>query len=492
MCVTDAQVKAMKKSLESDNNVTHAAMKGNMDRKTARRYRDLAVLPSEHHVERTWRTREDPFVEDWDDIVTKLNAANDLDAKTLFEDLVARRPGRYEPGQLRTLQRKVKRWRAQEGSPKPVFFAQNHRPGEAMQTDFTVCDELRISIGGVPFPHMLCHPVLPYSNWEWASICHSESLPAMKVGVQEALRQLGGIPTWHQTDNSTAATHQGASGRRTFNVQYLSWMTHLGMKVRTTAVGEKEQNGDVEALNGALKHRLDQHLLLRGSRDFASLDEYTAFLRGILQAANATRLVRVAEERALLQPLPKTWFPEFIEEDVGVTAWSTVRVRFNAYSVPSRLIGENVRVRVYDERVEVWYAGRREATMERLTGRGGHRIDYRHVIWSLVRKPGAFARYRYREDLFPSPVFRRAYDALAAGHVERIADIEYVRILHLAASTSQADVEAALGATLDAGGTLDVDTIRALVRPRHSMPPVLSIPAPDITSYDALISGVAQ
>jgi hypothetical protein len=314
----------------------------------------------------------------------------------------------------------------------------------------------------------------------------------MKVGVQEALRQLGGIPAWHQTDNSTAATHRGTSGRRTFNVQYLSWMTHVGMTVRTTAVGEKEQNGDVEALNGALKHRLDQHLLLRGSRDFSSLDAYTAFLHGILHGANATRLVRVAEERALLQPLPKTWFPEYIEEDVGVTAWSTVRVRFNAYSVPSRLIGENVRVRVYDERIEVWYAGRCEATMDRLTGRSGHRIDYRDVIWSLVRKPGAFARYRYREDLFPSAVFRLAYDALAAGHVERIADIEYVRILHLAASTSQADVEAALGATLDAGGTLDADTIRDLVRPRHAMPPVLSIPAPDITSYDALISGVAQ
>jgi hypothetical protein len=143
--VTDAQVKAIKNSLERDNNVTHAAMKGNMDRKTARRYRDLGVLLSEHHVERMWRTRQDPFVEDWDDMLTKLNAANDLDAKTLFEDLVARRPGRYEPGQLRTLQRKVKRWRAQEGSPKPVFFAQNHRPGEAMQTDFTVCDELRIT-----------------------------------------------------------------------------------------------------------------------------------------------------------------------------------------------------------------------------------------------------------------------------------------------------------------------------------------------------------
>ena len=166
---------------------------------------------------------------------------------------MARKPGVYERGQLRTLQRRVKQWRAQEGGPKNVFFAQDHRPCEAMQTDFTVCDELAVTIGGVPFPHMLCHPVLPYSNWEWASICHSESLSAMKVGVQEALQHLGGIPTWHQTDHSTAATHQVSPGSRGFNLKYVVWMKHVGMKPRTIEVGEKEQNGDVEALNGALK-----------------------------------------------------------------------------------------------------------------------------------------------------------------------------------------------------------------------------------------------
>ncbi|MBA2322226.1 MAG: IS21 family transposase [Deltaproteobacteria bacterium] len=471
--------------------MSHAAMKGDMDRKTARRYRDLGCLPSEAGPERTWRTRPDPFAEDWPDIEASLKLADDLDAKTLFEDLVARKPGRYEPGQLRTLQRHVRRWRAQEGAPKRVFFAQNHVPGEAMQTDFTVCDELAITICGVPFPHRLCHPVLPYSNWEWASICHSESLPAMKVGVQEALQQLGGVPKFHQTDHSTAATHQVSPGSRGFNLKYLAWMEHMGMTPRTTDVGEKEQNGDVEALNGALKHRLNQHLLLRGSRDFDGLEAYVAFVHGVLRGANSLRGVRVAEERALLQPLPKSWYPEYIEERPKVTQWSTIRVRFNTYSVPSRLRGEELQARVYDDRIEVWYAGRKEASIDRLQGRNGHRIDYRDVIWSLVTRPGAFARYRYREDLFPSLVFRRTYDALAAAHVVRIADLEYVRILHLAASTSQSDVEDALAATLEVGGTFVSETIRAMVRPRQAMPPVLSIPAPDLASYDTLIGGVA-
>jgi hypothetical protein len=491
MWVTDAQVKKMRKELESDGNITRAAMKSDMDRKTARRYRDLGALPSEAPIDRNWRTRADPFAADWADIQAALREADDLEAKTLFEDLLARRPGRYEPGQLRTLQRRLKRWRAQEGPPKVVFFAQDHRPGEAMQTDFTVCDELGVTIRGAPFLHMLCHPVLPYSNWEWASICHSESLPALKAGVQEALRQLGGVPRFHQTDNSTAATHQVCPGERAFNVGYVAWMGHLGMTPRTIGVGQSEQNGDVEALNGALKRRLAQHLKLRRSSDFESLEAYVAFLHGILRGANAMRDERVREERALLRALPASWYPEYIEEDVRVTPWSTIRVRYNTYSVPSRLIDERVRARVYDERIEVWYAGGCELTIERLIGRKGHRIEYRHVVWSLLKKPGAFARYRYREDLFPSLVFRRTYDALVRAHVERSADREYVRILHLAASTNEAEVELALVLALETGKTFDAELVRGLVRPKRPMPPALSMPPPDLLRYDSLLSAVS-
>jgi hypothetical protein len=486
MSVTDAQVKKMRKELDKNNNLTDAAMKSNMDRKTARSYRNLGVLPSEVRRERDWRTREDPFEKDWPKLVERLKMANDLDATTLFDDLVARNPGRYEPGQVRTLQRRIKRWRAQEGPPKNVFFPQIHRPGEAMQTDFTVCDELQVTIAGGAFPHMLCHCVLPYSNWEWASICHSESLQAMKPGVQEALRHLGGVPTHHQTDHSTAATHKTSPGSRGFNVGYLAWMKHLGMTPRTTAVGEKEQNGDVEAANGALKRRIEQHLLMRGSRDFATYDEYLAFLHGILRAANARREVDVAEERATLKPLPKNWYPEYLEEDVGVSQWSTINIRSNVYSVPSKLIDERVRVRIFDEHIEIWYAQKKEFSTERLIGKKQHHIDYRHVIWSLIRKPGAFARYRYRQDLFPTLVFRQAYDALAKVHVERLADVEYLRILHLAASTSQADVEIALKLAMESG-RFDLDDVRSLVQPRRFNPPVLSIPAPDLSSYDALL-----
>lgn len=494
MAVTDAQVKAMRKELDKSNNVSRAAMKGAMDRKTARRYRDLGALPSELKGPRTWRTRADPFEDDWDDMVAKLEEAPGLDAKTLFEDLQRRKPGVYPDNQLRTLQRRVKQWRAQHGPEKEVRFGQVHRPAEAMQTDFTDCDELRITIAGEPLPHLLCVSVLPYSNWWWATRCRSESMAAVKTSVQAALRQLGGVPEWHQTDNSTAATH--AIGRdvsgRAFNDEYERWAHHVGMKPRTIAVGKKEQNGDVESLNGVLKRQLEQHLLLRGSRDFDTTDAYDAFVHDVLRKANQHRAARVAEERALLKALPGSWYPEYVEDEVWVTPWSTVRVRHNTYSVPSRLMRERVRARVYDERIEIWYAGRHELTMPRLLGRQQHRIEYRHVVWSLVKKPGAFARYRYREDLFPSLVFRRAYDALRNNLVERLADIEYVRILHLAASTTEADVEGALVVALEAGEAFDAEAVRALVQPRQAAPPAVAIPEPDLASYDALLQAVGK
>lgn len=495
MAVTDAQVKKMRKELEKNGNLGRAAMKAGIDRKTARTYRDRGDLPSEAALgARDWRTRPDPFEAEWLEIEAKLRAAPSLEAKTLFDDLRERKPGVFAPGQLRTLQRQVKRWRAQHGPEKEVYFAQEHRPGEALQTDFTNCNELGVTIGGVAFPHLLCHSVLPFSNWQWATTCASESMPAMRSGVQAALQELGGRPTYHQTDHSTAATHEVAGGERGFNGEYLRWMAHLGMTPRTIAVGASEQNGDVESLNGALKRRLEQHLALRGGRDFESREAYRALVHHVLRKANAQRGPRLEEERACLEPLPATWYPAYVEEPSWVTPWSTIRVRHNTYSVPSRLIGERIRVRVYDEHLEVWLPGQRDAELviPRLHGRNGHRIDYRHVVWSLVKKPGAFARYRYREDLFPGLVFRRAYDALAANRVERVADLEYVRILHLAASTSQADVELALELALNTGSRFNVETVRALLRPTAPAVPQVEIGAPCLESYDRLLTAVAR
>ena len=466
-----------------------ASMKADIDRGTGRKYLKLGKLPSQLAGQlRTWRTREDPFEEDWPEVEEMLTQAPALEAKALFEWLMKERPGRYHVGQVRTFQRRVKQWRALEGPDKEVFFEQEHRPGEAMQTDFTWATVLAITICGVAFPHMLCHMVLPFSNWEWATVCRSESMAAIKRGVQAALFQLGRVPHYHQTDNSTAATHDLRTGKRGFNDEYTDICKHFGMTPRTIEVGKKHQNGDVESLNGALKRRLEQHLLLRGSRDFASVEEYESWVQDVLRETNELRSKRVTEELAAMKPLQVGRLPEYTTERLPVTSRSTIRIKHNTYSVPSRLINETVKVRIYEDRLEVYYGDIYQLTTERLLGRNGHRIDYRHVIWSLVEKPGAFPRYRYREDLFPSLVFRRAYDALceAFGH-GREADLHYLRILRQAASVSESEVETALELMLDTQVIPDADRVCDLVEPKQPEVPQMEPYAANLAEYDDLL-----
>jgi hypothetical protein len=487
----DAQVRKLMTEYQKHGKVEIAALRSGMHRNTAGKYIKAGELPSELTRPRTWRTRMDPFEEHWPAIVEKLRDAPALEAKTLFEDLCERHPRRYQPGQLRTLQRRIKAWRAQEGPEKEVFFAQQHRPGEAMQTDFTSANELGITLGGEPFDHLLCHSVLPYSNWEWATACLSESMSALRRGVQASVFELGHVTEWLQTDHSSAATHDLRTGKRGFNEEYEALVRHLGMKPRTIAVGKKEQNGDVESLNGWLKRRLEQHLLLRGSRDFPDRAAYETWIRGVLRKYNARRGERLVEELAVMRELTAQRLAEYTEHEARVTAWSTIRLKAKTYSVPSRLMRELVKVRLFEDRIEVFYGGQRQLTTERLRGSKTRRIDYRHVIWSLVKKPGAFARFRYRDELFPSPTFRRAYDRLAEAHVPRIADREYLRVLHLAASTFECHVEEALESLLSDGEVPDYERVRPRIETSVPETPAIEPLKVDLGEYDELLLEVS-
>jgi hypothetical protein len=481
--------------------IGQAAMKADMDRKTARKYVAAGHPPSAMARTRAWRTRPDPFEEHWAEVEERLRATPELEAKTLFELLQTQHPERYADGQLRTLQRRVRWWRAARGPEQEIMLAQQHRPGEAAQTDFTHATELAVTIAGQVFVHMLCVLVLPYSNWQWATVCLSESMAALRKGVQRALFQLGRVPRYHQTDNSTAATHriptdkkECVEGRkRPFNADYLALMRHLGMTPRTIAVKAKEQNGDVESGNGVLKRRLEQALLLRGSRDFESADAWQAFIDQVNRKANAHRGPRVGEDLAAMRELDVAKLPEYIEEDVRVSSWSTVRVKHCAYSVPSRLMGKWVRVRIFEDKLEVRYSDIVELACERLQGRNLHRIDYRHVIWSMLRKPGAFARYVYREEMFPSLVFRVAYDAIQLLHPGTQGDVEYLRILHLAASTMEADVAMALSLLQMAGSAITADAVKATITatPASIDVPMLAPSTVNLAEYDALLTEVA-
>ncbi len=502
MRVTDAQVRRLMEEHTKHGRVDLASLRAGMHRNTGSKYLRVGKVPSELLQPRTWRTRKDPFAEDWAELAERLEDAPELEAKALFEDLCERRPERYQEGQLRTLQRRVKQWRATSGPPKELFFEQEHRPGEAMQTDFTSANKLRITIYGEPFPHLLCHQVLPYSKWEWATVARSESMAALRRGIQSAVFRLGRVPEYSQTDSSSAATHRlgkcedevkgKGKNNRKFNPEYRALMRHLGMKPRTTAIGEKEQNGTIEASNGVFKRKLEQHLLLRGSRDFESVEEWERWLQAIAEKANALRSEKISAELAVMRVLDVHRLPEYREEEVRVKQGSTIRVKNNTYSVPSRLKDEKVRVRVYDDRLEVYYGGVHQLTMERLLGEGRHKVDYRHIIWSLVRKPGAFERYRYREALFPTPVFRQAYDVLADKLAStRKADIEYLRVLHLAASTMECEVETALSLLLEQGAVPLADRVKKLVVREQPEIPDVEPMIPDLEMYDSLIAGFA-
>ncbi len=340
----------------------------------------------------------------------------------------------------------------------------------------------------MPFPHLLFHLVFVYSNVEAVRVCFAESFEALVEGLEGALWALSGVPQQHRTDHLGAAVRPlDADGRAHAHERYAAVMRHYGMEPTVNNLGVAHENGDVEQAHHRFKEALDQALRVRGSRDFRDRAAYEHVLQELARRRNATRAARWAEELAALRPLPSAPLAPCREVQVRVGRFSTIQVLGNTYSVPARLIGATVLVRARSETLELYRGTTKLLTLPRLLGRGHQRIDYRHLIWSLVRKSGAFANYRYHDDLFPSVTFWRAYDALTAGRPAR-ADREYVRVLHLAASASEAEVEAALLLLLEQGAPPTLEAVRELVRlPGPNAVPTLTAVAPDLDIYDQLV-----
>ena len=410
-----------------------------------------------------------------------------LEAKTLLEVLKERHPDRFHDKYLRTLQRRVRDWRAEHGPPREVRFPQQHEPGREGAVDFTHGEELGVTILGEAFAHLLFHFVLSFSGWTWVTLAFAETFEALVAGVQGAVWSLGGAPHVLRSDNLSAATHELHGGGRPLTKRFRAVLDHYGMSSTRINAGESHENGVAERTNGLVKSGVAQALVIRGSRDFESPAMYLAFVRDVVDRTRNRGIdAQLAEDRARLRPLPSAAVPCFTVFRPRVSLWSIIRVGKRGYSVPSRLIGHEVEARQHADVVEVLYRGRVIETMPRLRGAQEHRIDYRHVIWSLVRKPGAFARYKYREELFPSLVFRQAYDALRS-FGDR-ADVEYVRVLHLAASTYEATVERALVELLARGARFDYAAVKALAQPERPVLPKIILPEPDLRDYDRLIA----
>jgi hypothetical protein len=350
-----------------------------------------------------------------------------------------------------------------------------------------------VTIANEPFQHLLFELVLLASKWVFACVALSESFESLISGLQGALWKLGGVPQELILDNLSAATHELGKGQgRGLNKRFADVCTHLGIaKVRRINVRKANENGAVESRHGHTKKLLRQALILRGSVDFASVEDYERFVQRTLEDGHNRYIAeKLALEQAQLRPLPFKPVPSYTTETPKVRRWSTIRVRNQTYSVPSRLIGHRVEVRVHATTLELFYRDQLVETLPRRTGKKNHRIDYRHVIASLVRKPGAFANYRFREELYPTLTFRRAYDVLVGIRGFR-ASVDYVRILYLAARTSEVRVEATLARLLEDGVRFDYAAVEALVSPREPDIPVVNIQSPDLAIYDSLLRASA-
>jgi len=487
--VTDRQVKRLMKYLQTEETLSIAASKAGMDEKTARKYQRLSRLPSELQEDRTWRTREDPFSGVWEELEEKLDLNPGLEAKVLFEDLQRRYPGRFMDGQLRTLQRRVKRWRAESGPPREVFFPQVYEPGELCQGDFTHISSMGVTICGQRFDHLIYHFVLPYSNWETGTICFSESFESLSEGLQNALWALGGVPKAHRTDRLSTAVHK-AGHPEEFTRRYDSLLRHYSLEGRKIQASSPHENGDVEQSHYRFKRALDQALMMRGSRDFDSRGDYGLFLSKLFSQLNSGRRERLMEEHKVLGSLPLRRLESCKRLRVRVGPSSTIRVNHNTYSVNSRLIGERVDVRLYVEHLDVHYAQRLVERIPRLRGEGKHRIEYRHIIDWLVRKPGAFENYRYRQDLFPTSRFRMAYDSLKRRHSAQRASKTYLKILYLAAHESETAVDDALRLLIDSGEPVTAEAVEAQLRSGEPVAPATEVAIDEVTliDYDELLS----
>lgn len=491
--ITDHQVRRLFKLMQTESTLALAAAKAGMDEKTARKYRRLGRLPSEVRQPHTWSSHDDAFAAVWDTVCGLLQVNDGLEAKTLFQYLQRLHPGRFPDGQLRTLQRRIKRWRALEGPAKEVFFPQVYKPGERAQSDFTVMNSLGVTIARRPFDHIVYHFVLPFSNWETGTICFSESFESLSEGLQNALFELGGVPRIHQTDSLTAAVRLIKDPER-FTDRYRGLMRHYKIEARHTNPESPHENGHVEQSNRRFKEALDQQLMLRGNRDFTTRSEYGLFLDGLFKELNRNRRERFLQEVAVLRGLPKMRLDACRRLQARVRPSSTIRVYDNTYSVHSRLIGERVDVRMFHDRLVIHYAQKAVEEMPRLRGAGKHAINYRHVIDWLVRKPGAFHNYEYRADLFPTHRFRLAFDQIQKqSYSDRSAAVRYLAILELAAKGSESAVDAALARLIDEGRRLEVATLEGVIESenRPESHEDIEIAPPKLMRYDALLSEVA-
>jgi hypothetical protein len=489
--ITDHQVHKFKQHRNTLSQVAAAAKSGISER-SARRIEGADALPSQR-PERSWRTRDDPLANVWEaEVVPLLKVDAQLNAVTLLEELQRRHPGQYDEGVLRTLQRRMRQWRATHGPEREVYFAQEHPPGRLGLSDFTVADDLAVEVDGLAFHHRLYQFALAHSGWRHAMVVvGGESFIALSAGLQGALWHLGGVPEEHRTDSLSAAFNNLAEEQE-LTERYKDLCRHYGMRASRCNPGQSHENGSIESRNDSLKTALDQALRLRGSRCFDDRPSYEAFVDEIVQRFNTRVIKRLAIERPMLKALPVRRTAEYEELPARVSKYAIFRVKSEQYSAPSQLIGHRLMVRQYAQRIECWLGGQCVLRRDRATREDGMRhakgIDYRHLVAALQRKPGAFARWVLRDAAFPREVYRRTWERLTAGVPEREACRTMVGLLVLAAEGHEAQLADELDQLIELDQLPDLLALTLLLAPPKSDVPNVMIELPSLAGYDRLLA----
>jgi len=445
--ITNQQVEIYMTSRQQKHTQATSSAKAGISERSGRKI-DSGKRINQHKTHRHWRTRHDPLEAVWEaELIPMLEQSPRLQPITLLEYIQSRYPDEYPDKVLRTLQRRIKQWQALLGPEKEVMFRQTHMAGQQGLSDFTQLKKVNITIGGVPFKHLLYHFRLAFSHWSYMKVIEGgESFTALAEGLQDALKRLGGAPHQHRTDSLSAAfKNLNKDAREDITSRYEVLCAQYAMIPTRNNRGAGHENGSVESPHGHLKTRIQQALLMRGSNDFAHVEAYQDFINDVVVQHNRRNAKAVTEERSALQALPLHRAPDYTELSVIVSSSSTIDVRRVTYSVPSRLQGETLHIHLYDNRLACYLGHVPVIELKRLHPKGSTRsrlIDYRHVIHSLVKKPQAFRHSVLRNELLPSVEFHAIWHALDGTLSPKEACKVMVGLLHIAA---QENCEQTLG-----------------------------------------------
>lgn len=446
--------------------------------------------------ERHWRTRQDPLMEVWEsELEPMLESTPHLQAITLLEHIQATYPGRFEDKLLRTLQRRVKQWRALKGPDKEVMFRQEHIAGRLGLSDFTHLKQTTITIAGDVFEHILYHFRLIYSKWSYMKVTlGGESYSALAEGLHEALTRLGGNPTEHRTDSLSAAyKNLNQAEQDDLTERYQQLCAHYGMKATRNNRGQSHENGGVESPHGHLKRRIEQALLLRGSNDFKSVDAYQTFIDDVVQQHNQRHAKSLSLEKPQLKQLPTHKAVTYSETRAVVTSSSTINVRRVTYTVPSRLQGEALNVRLHDKELVCYLGSKHVITLARVYLKGKQtrqrQVDYRHVIGSLVKKPQAFRYSRLRDDLLPTPEYQLIWKYVDENMSAKAACKFIVGLLYLAhCENCESTLAQTVLSLIEKNATLSLSSLQMKFKVPLIKPPNIEVTQHDLSDYNTLIN----